>query len=62
MTAFEELKTQWAEQDIIATPSEGHKAIFKKGEFHKEKTKTNQWNINDYSNYTCSVLHIYSSI
>ncbi|WP_282132349.1 hypothetical protein [Cellulophaga baltica] len=39
MKAFEELKTQWAEQDIIATPSEGHKAILKKVNSIKKKQK-----------------------
>ncbi|WP_024482297.1 hypothetical protein [Cellulophaga baltica] len=39
MKAFEELKIQWAEQDIIATPSEGHKAILKKVNSIKKKQK-----------------------
>ncbi|QXP51142.1 hypothetical protein [Cellulophaga sp. HaHa_2_1] len=39
MTTFDELKTQWAEQDIIATPSQGHEAILKKVNFIKKKQK-----------------------
>ncbi|SDE77121.1 hypothetical protein [Cellulophaga baltica] len=39
MTTFEELKTQRAEQDIIATPSQGHEAILKKVNFIKKKQK-----------------------